>query len=416
MNNDYITVSQLNKYLKYKFDNDPHLVNVFLKGEISNFKAHSRGHLYFTIKDDDSRINAVMFSSNAKALKFSPEDGMKVLVSGRVGVYEASGAYQIYVEDLSEDGIGNLYLAFEQLKKKLDQEGLFDAKYKKAIPKMPRKIGIITAPTGAAVKDILSTLKRRWPIAETILFPCLVQGEYAKDDIVKNLELASNYDLDVIILGRGGGSIEDLWPFNEEEVARAIFAHKVPIISAVGHEVDFTISDYVADLRAPTPTGAAEMAVPDKNDFLTYLNQLELRISKNVLTLVNINKKQLNNIKTSYIFTNPSNLYIAKEQYFDNLYERLKIPMLGLISINKRDIQNLDGRLSLAVIKQLDFNKNTYGRLLASLEAINPISTIKRGYSISRKDNKIITKVKDLKKGDKLEVELSDGKVNTEVL
>lgn len=416
MNNDYITVSQLNKYLKYKFDNDPHLVNVFLKGEISNFKAHSRGHLYFTIKDDDSRINAVMFSSNAKALKFSPEDGMKVLVSGRVGVYEASGAYQIYVEDLSEDGIGNLYLAFEQLKKKLDQEGLFDAKYKKAIPKMPRKIGIITAPTGAAVKDILSTLKRRWPIAETILFPCLVQGEYAKDDIVKNLELASNYDLDVIILGRGGGSIEDLWPFNEEEVARAIFDHKVPIISAVGHEVDFTISDYVADLRAPTPTGAAEMAVPDKNDFLTYLNQLELRISKNVLTLVNINKKQLNNIKTSYIFTNPSNLYIAKEQYFDNLYERLKIPMLGLISINKRDIQNLDGRLSLAVIKQLDFNKNTYGRLLASLEAINPISTIKRGYSISRKDNKIITKVKDLKKGDKLEVELSDGKVNTEVL
>jgi len=257
MNPNYITVTQLTKYIKYKIDNDVNLDTVYLKGEISNFKAHTRGHFYFTIKDENTRINAVMFSSSASRIKFTPTDGMKVLVTGKISVYEATGGYQIYVNEMLEDGVGNLYIAFEQLKKKLESEGLFDPAKKKKIPKIPTTIGIITAPTGAAIKDILSTIKRRWPLAKTILFPSLVQGEDAASDIVRNINLSKNFELDVLIVGRGGGSIEDLWPFNEEIVARAIYELDTPVISAVGHEIDFTISDFVADLRAPTPTGVA---------------------------------------------------------------------------------------------------------------------------------------------------------------
>ena len=263
MNKDkYLTVGALTRYIKYKIDSDEHLKTVFLKGEISNFKMHSTGHMYFSIKDETSKINAIMFARDAKNVTFEPQEGTKVLVVGRISVYESTGNYQIYVSEMLEDGVGNLYIAFEKLKEKLSKEGLFEEIHKKKIPKIPRKIGIITAPTGAAIKDILSTIKRRFPICETILFPSLVQGENASVDIVKKLKIANTYDLDVIILGRGGGSIEDLWPFNEEIVAREIFASRIPIISAVGHEVDFTIADFVADLRAPTPTGAAEMARP----------------------------------------------------------------------------------------------------------------------------------------------------------
>lgn len=270
MNDKYINISQLTRYIKYKIDNDIHLQDVYLKGEISNFKAHTRGHFYFTLKDEEARISAVMFSSNASKVKFSPQDGMKVLVTGKISVYPANGSYQIYVNEMLEDGIGNLYIAFEQLKKKLAQEGLFDESHKKEIPKIPMHIGVITAPTGAAIRDITSTIKRRWPIAEVILFPALVQGEMAKDSVVNQIKLADTYKLDVLIIGRGGGSIEDLWCFNEEEVARAIYHASTPIISAVGHEVDFTIADFVSDMRAPTPTGAAEMAVPNKSDVENY--------------------------------------------------------------------------------------------------------------------------------------------------
>ena len=281
-NKKYITVTQLNRYLKFKIENDPNLGLIFLRGEISNFKNHTRGHFYFTLKDETSRINAIMFSTNTKKIKFMPSDGMKVLVTGRISLYEASGGYQIYVEEMIEDGVGNLYIAFEQLKERLQKEGLFNPEHKKKIPKIPNKIGIITASTGAAIKDILSTIKRRFPLCETILFPTLVQGEFAKDDIVKNLKIADDYNLDVIIVGRGGGSIEDLWPFNEEIVARAIYEAKTPIISAVGHEIDWTISDFVADMRAPTPTGAAEMAVPNKEDVINYIEQIKIRLIKNI--------------------------------------------------------------------------------------------------------------------------------------
>ena len=250
-NNDkYLSVSALTGYLKYKFDSDEHLKCVFLKGEISNFKSHSSGHLYFNIKDDKSKINAIMFSMNAKKLAFTPVEGSKVLIVGRVSVYEATGNYQIYIDEMIEDGVGNLYIAYEKLKNDLEKEGLFDINHKLSIPKFPKRVGVVTAPTGAAIRDIISTIKRRYPICEIIIFPSLVQGEMAASDIVKNIEKAENYDLDVLIVGRGGGSIEDLWPFNEEIVARAIYKCTIPTISAVGHEIDFTIADFVADLRA----------------------------------------------------------------------------------------------------------------------------------------------------------------------
>ncbi len=439
MTDNYITVTQLTRYIKYKMDNDSNLNHICLKGEISNFKAHSRGHLYFTIKDENTRINAVMFSGNASKLKFSPVDGTKVLVIGKVSVYEATGGYQIYVSDMIEDGIGNLYVEFEKLKKKLELEGLFDPKHKKKIPKMPKKIGIITAPTGAAIKDILSTIKRRWPIAETILFPSLVQGKEAAEDIVRNINRTKDFDLDVLIVGRGGGSIEDMWCFNEEIVARAIYDLDVPVISAVGHEIDFTICDFVSDLRAPTPTGAAEMAVPNISDFYNYLNQIYIRLNKSTNNIIKNLKERLDSLKNSYVLKNPLNIYESVEQKFDNLLERLQLNILNIINNNKTRLNNVKTSYILnnpdiiyknkkdEYLKQMDKlhinmtnlltnNTNKYLLLVNKLETLNPLSTIKRGYSITRKDNKVITKVKDVKKDDLLEIELSDGKINSKVI
>ena len=336
MEDKYITVSQLSRYLKFKFDNDNNLANIFLKGEISNFKLHTRGHLYFTIKDENSRINAIMFASQANKLNFVPSDGMKIMVTGRVSVYEATGGYQIYVEDMIQDGVGNLYIEYEKLKKKLASEGLFDASKKKKIPKFPETIGIITAPTGAAIKDILSTIKRRWPITKTILFPSLVQGASAAPEIVAQIKKAEEYPLDVLIVGRGGGSIEDLWCFNDEEVARAIYECPIPIISAVGHEIDFTIADYVADLRAPTPTGAAEMAVPNQTDFYNYMRQINLRLHKAMKNYLEVSKEKLDNLRNSYILKNPISMYQIKEQKFDTLYEKLCLVMKNRIQ-NEKD-------------------------------------------------------------------------------
>lgn len=416
MEDKYITVTQLSRYLKFKFDNDPNLGNVFLKGEISNFKAHSRGHLYFTIKDEGSRINAVMFSSQASKLKFNLEDGMKVLVTGRVSVYEATGGYQIYVDDLVIDGLGNLYLEYEKLKKKLASEGLFDKDKKKPIPKFPSKIGIVTAPTGAAIRDILSTIKRRWPIAETILFPSLVQGKEAAPDIIKNIKEAEKYDLDVLIVGRGGGSIEDMWCFNDEEVAYAIYNCPIPVISAVGHEIDFTIADFVADLRAPTPTGAAEMAVPNQVDFYKYLDQVNIRLNQVIIKMINERRKKLDSLKDSYILKNPISIYEIKEQKFDNLYEKINMIMQNILSTERSNLEYYYDKLKISIDKTLDRNKNNYLGYLNKLEVLNPLLTIKRGYSISKIDNKVISSVKNVKKNDTLNVEFTDGYVTTNVI
>ena len=434
-NKKYITVTQLNRYLKFKIENDPNLGLIFLRGEISNFKNHTRGHFYFTLKDETSRINAIMFSTNTKKIKFMPSDGMKVLVTGRISLYEASGGYQIYVEEMIEDGVGNLYIAFEQLKERLQKEGLFNPEHKKKIPKIPNKIGIITASTGAAIKDILSTIKRRFPLCETILFPTLVQGEFAKNDIVKNLKIADDYNLDVIIVGRGGGSIEDLWPFNEEIVARAIYEAKTPIISAVGHEIDWTISDFVADMRAPTPTGAAEMAVPNKEDVINYIEQIKIRLIKNINNKININNEILNRLKTSFVLKNPRNIYEIKEQNFDYLYEKLIIAINNIIK-NKQDRLNLlkknyifanpkmlymekvynyndlINKLRHAIKISLDYNTSLYTNLLGKIEVLNPIKTLKRGYSISRINEKVIQSVKDVKANDNIKIEVRDGVID----
>ena len=417
MNPEYITISQLNDYIKGVIDDNIFLNKVYLKGEISNFKAHTRGHLYFTLKDEGSRLNAVMFSYQAGGLKFQPTDGMKVLVRGRISVYVATGGYQIYVDEMEQDGLGNLYIEFEKLKKKLAAEGLFDSDKKKKIPKVPKRIGIVTASTGAAIRDILTTIKRRFPICETILFPSLVQGQDAAKDIVKNIEIANTYDIDTLIVGRGGGSIEDLWPFNEEIVARAIYNSRVPVISAVGHEVDFTIADFVADLRAPTPTAAAELAVPDIKTIKDYLDNAVSRSSLSLNNLIDTKKQILFGFVNSYVLKNPMAMYEIKEQNLDFLIDK----------INKQMLTILDGRryvlnkcLSSYVISNPNmlykFKTQNLEHIINKLEVLNPMNTLKRGYAIVKKDNKVISDTSKIKKDDIINIDVKNGEINALVL
>lgn len=430
----YYSITALNRAIKNMFDNKPELNRVYIKGEISNYKHHTRGHLYFTLKDENSRIAAVMFSSAASKLLFEPEDGMKVLVCGRVTVYEATGGYQIYVEQMDLDGIGNLYLEYEKLKNKLKAEGLFDLEHKRPIPKYPRKIGIITASTGAAIRDILSTIKRRYPICQTILFPALVQGVGAKESIVYQLQRAQDFDLDVLICGRGGGSIEDLWAFNEECVARAIYASKIPVISAVGHEVDFTIADFVADLRAPTPTGAAEMAVPNLVDVNNLINQYKIRVNESINNLLNLNNKKLEHLKESYVLRNPLALYEVKEQKLDGYIDvlnkyitnklnesRIKLNHvkdsfvlknpLSLYMIKQEKLNNYVEQLQKIVVSYLDNGKYRYNLLVNKLELLNPLNILNNGYSLVSMNGKIIKSSKDVKEKDILEIRLHEGKI-----
>ena len=411
MNNNYITVTEVNKYIKEIVNEDLLLKKVYLKGEISNFKAHSRGHYYFTLKDENSRIAAVMFSFNNRNLKFVPYDGMKVLVSGKIDVYEASGSYQIYVEEMAPDGIGALYVAFEQLKEKLSKEGLFDKEKKKKVRRVPNVVGIVTSPTGAAIRDILTTIKRRYPVCKTILFPALVQGDNAALDIAKKIKLANDvkdiYGIDTLIVGRGGGSLEDLWPFNEEIVARAIYDSKLPVISAVGHEVDITISDYVADLRAPTPTAAAELAVPDINTIITYLDTAKSRGYTALTNIVNINYKKLDAIKNSYILSKPMSMYEIKEQKLDILID----------SLNKAMNKKLENSYILNNPNMLyKYSTQKLEHIISKLEVLNPLNTLSRGYAIIKKDGKVLPSVKNMKKDDVVTITLNDGEVTSKII
>ena len=434
----YYSITALNKAIKNMFDSKPELNRVYIKGEISNFKHHTRGHMYFTLKDENSRIAAVMFSTSADKLKFEPEDGMKVLVSGRVTVYEANGGYQIYVDQMDLDGIGNLYLEYEKLKKKLEGEGLFALEHKREIPKFPKKIGIITAPTGAAIRDILSTIRRRYPICETILFPALVQGVGAKESIVMQLERAQDFDLDVIICGRGGGSIEDLWAFNEEIVARAIYNSRIPIISAVGHEIDFTIADFVADLRAPTPTGAAEMAVPNLVDIKTLIEQYKIRLNENVKGIINYNFKRLDTLKNAYVIKNPLALYEVKEQKLDNLIDIankcikqviydyqvrldnikgnyvLKNP-LGAYEVKKEKIKGYVDILNKLIKNNLDVYNHKCELMINKLELLNPLNVLKKGYSLVTVNDKVVKSSDDVKINDTIKIKMHKGKLSAVV-
>lgn len=420
-NSNYITVSEVNKYIKEIINDDLLLKKIYLRGEISNFKAHSRGHYYFTLKDENSRIAAVMFSFNNRNLKFVPYDGMKVLVTGKIDVYEASGAYQIYVEDMAPDGIGALYVAFEELKKKLLAEGLFDKDKKKKIRRIPRRIGIVTSPTGAAIKDILTTIKRRFPVCETILFPALVQGEEAASDIAKKIKLANEvkdvYKIDTLIVGRGGGSLEDLWPFNEEVVARAIYDSDIPVISAVGHEIDVTISDYVADLRAPTPTAAAELAVPDINTIITYLDTARSRGYTAINNILNNNYKKLNNLKNSYILTRPMSMYEIKEQKLDILIDNLNKAINKKIDNTKVRLYTCSNSYILNNPEMLyKYSSQRLEHMISKLEVLNPLNTLNRGYAIIKKDDKVLSSIKNIKKNDTLTIKLKDGEVTSKII
>ena len=421
MNNNYITITEVNRYIKEILNDDLLLKKVYLKGEISNFKAHSRGHYYFTLKDENSRISAVMFSFNNKNLNFTPYDGMKVLVTGKIDVYEASGAYQIYVEDMAPDGIGALYVAFEQLKKKLLAEGLFDKEKKKKIRRVPNTIGIITSPTGAAIKDILTTIKRRFPVCNTILFPALVQGEEAALDIAKKIKLANElkdvYGIDTLIVGRGGGSLEDLWPFNEEIVARAIYESNIPVISAVGHEIDVTISDYVADLRAPTPTAAAELAVPDINTIITYLDTSRSRSFTALNNIINNNYQRLEGIKNSYILTRPVTMYEIKEQKLDILLDNLNRNINKILENNRIKLYTYSNSYILNKPEMLyKYSAQKLEHIISKLEVLNPLNTLNRGYAIIKREDKVLSSIKNINKDDIIKISLKDGELSSKVI
>ena len=419
MNEKTYTVSEINSLINRKLKMDPNFKNILVKGEISNFKTNAfSGHSYFTLKDENSQIDAVMFKGmKDRFLEFEPEDGMKVIIKGKIEVYVKNGKYQLYATKITEDGIGNLHIAFEQLKKKLKQEGLFEDSHKKEIPKYPRHIGVVTASTGAAIKDIITTIKRRYPICKILIFPTLVQGNQAALKIVKQIKDAQNYDIDTLIIGRGGGSIEDLWPFNEEIVARAIYDCKIPVISAVGHEVDFTISDFVADKRAPTPTAAAELAVPKLSEVKFRLDTLKSKLTKNINDNIGEKRLILNNISKKQVLKNPEEIYEIKGMHLDNLINKLNYASKNTISQNRNKLFKLENSIVLKNPKEITKHKReAFLRNFEKLEILNPLLTLKRGYSITKSNDKIVSSAKDVKPGDELDIEFDDGTVNTKVI
>ena len=432
---EYLSVTTLTKYIKYKFDQDPHLQSILLKGELSNFKKHSSGHLYFNVKDKDSVISAMMFKGNANQLTFEPKEGDEVLLEARVSVYERRGNYQIYVNKMELDGIGNLYQKLEQLKQKLKKEGFFNNEHKKPIPRFPKKIAILTASTGAAIRDIQSTINSRYPLAEKIQISTLVQGTQVKEDIIKNIKYADSLGVDTIIVGRGGGSIEDLWNFNEEDVVKAIFECQTPIISAVGHETDFTLSDFVADVRAATPTQAAVMATPDQYELMQQIKQYQFSLSRYIKQYLEKQYKQLDHLASYYKFKQPSLLYDQQIQRKDDLERQLTQLLLSKIENkkyqlkvlhqnfnvktlnqtilqNKRQLVNVKNRLSNLTMKNIHNNKLEFKNKVELLNNLSPTNTMLRGYSIINKDDKVITSTQDLSKDDEITLAMKDGNVD----
>lgn len=417
MNNEVsLTVTDINNYIKNIVDGDFFLSNVTLKGEISNLKFHTRGHLYFSLKDENSKINAVMFNYKNLGLNFIPKDGMNVIVKGKVSVFTTGGSYQITVSNMKEDGIGNLYILFEELKRRLEREGLFSPEHKKKLPRIPKKVGVITASTGAAVKDIISTINRRFPLTEIILFPTLVQGVGAKENIVKMINEANESDVDVIILGRGGGSIEDLWAFNEEIVARAIYNSNKPIVSAVGHEIDFTISDFVSDMRAPTPTGAAELVVPSKVEIQSYLNDYKGRIISVINKKIKSYTDTFSKLKSTYILKNPISMYEIDEQKLDNMLEKLGSIMTYKLEREKSKLNNLSKMISPNMLNRLDKEKIKLENIETKLNLLNPENILKKGYSLTLVKGKIVKSINSVKKGSIIDTKFSDGIIKSEVL
>ena len=390
-----LSVTELNKYIKDKIATDELLNNVLIKGEISNFKHHYTGHMYFTLKDDNSLIKCIMFKSYTTNLKFVPKDGMEVLAFGTISVFERDGVYQLYCKAMQEDGLGSLYKAYEELKDKLEKEGLFDEKYKKQLPKMPKVIGVLTSNTGSVIKDIINVSTRRNPNVYIKLYPVPVQGEGAGEKIAEAIKIMNDKKLaDVLILARGGGSLEDLWPFNEEVVARAIHESELPIVSAVGHETDFSISDFVADLRAPTPSAAAELVVPNIAEIGQKLDVYNLRLKNALKKKIDIMKMRYEKCMKSRIYTDP--LRNINDQY-------LKLDII---------IKNMTN----SVLTKLQKSKTEAATNITKLDTLSPLKTLSRGYSIVQKDDKVIKSSKDLKQDDIISIRLQDGAKDAKII
>lgn len=434
----YLTVSELTGYLKRKFDADPYLGRVYLTGEISNYRFRPNAHQYFSLKDEQAKINAIMFRSAFAKLKFKPEEGMKVILVGRVSIYSASGSYQIYVEQMEPAGIGALYQAYEQLKKKLAAEGLF-LQPKKKLPHFPKKIAVITSRSGAVIKDIMTTVRRRYPIAKLYLFPAQVQGQEAAGDLVARIQQVEQGNFDVLIIGRGGGSIEDLWPFNEERVVRALSACKLPVISSVGHETDTTLTDYVADMRAATPTAAAELAVPVLSDELLKIKQQQLRLVQAFRGLLHTKQQRLASLSQAAIFLQPGRLYEGYFQRIDLLNQRLqqqadhilvtkerKLTTLKqhLFNVSPLEQLHLKQRQLIFLQKNLQKNGQNYlklrqqqtGQLIAQLNALSPLKILARGYGYAVIANQVVKSVTEVKLNQNFDLHLKDGTITAKAI
>lgn len=433
---EYVTVSALTKYIKYKFDKDPHLGRVYLTGEISNFRLRPT-HQYFSLKDENAIISATMFQSAFKKIQFRPEEGMKVLVIGKVSVFEKSGQYQINIEHMEPDGVGALYLAYEQLKKKLEAEGLFSLP-KKPIPQFPKKIAILTSESGAVIQDIQTTVARRFPIVQLVLYPTVVQGVHAVNSILKNLDLVEQEDYDVVIIGRGGGSIEDLWAFNEEPVVRRVAELSIPVISSVGHETDTTLIDFVSDMRAATPTAAAEIATPVLMEIHQQLRNLQTRLEQALSRQLQIKRERMQALANASIFQNPERIYQVYQQRVDQLEMRLQQIMqqsvqykrqqllknqhrleLGSpsrrVQTEKQALQYLAKRLEQAQGQLMKDKKQQFQRAIQQLDLLSPLKIMNRGYGILQQEETIIKSVDQLEVNQELTIQLVDGTVRSKV-
>ncbi|MBK3494037.1 exodeoxyribonuclease VII large subunit [Viridibacillus sp. YIM B01967] len=436
----YLSVQALTKYIKKKFDADPHMRDVYVKGELSNVKRHTgSGHIYFTLKDEKTQIAAVMFAKSANRLKFEPENGMKVFIRGDVNVYEGSGRYQLYAASMEPDGVGSLHIAFEQLQAKLYKEGLFDEQHKKAIPTFPRKIGVVTAPTGAAIRDICTTITQHYALADVVIFPALVQGEQAAPSIVKAIKQANSVEgLDVLIVGRGGGSIEDLWAFNEEIVARAIYESVIPIISGVGHETDTTIADHVSDWRAATPTAAAKKAVPNSEDLMKYILTRQSQLFQLTQSRIRHERSQLERLQKSYPLTYPDRLYRPFVEKLSRTDEQIQAQMTNFIKnkqlvvqrltnrvqmntplqevrYNQQHVARLKAQLDKSVVQNVNKQQDAFRSIIRTLEALNPLTIMNRGYSIVYQDGKVVKSVQQVKEKQNLTIHFPDGQANAEI-
>ena len=434
MEKRYLTVSALNRYLKAKIDSDEQLQKILIKGEVSNFKHHSSGHLYFTLKDETSRINAVMFASKARKLPFELENGMKVLIQASVSVYDVAGTYQLYVDNIEQDGLGNLYLRYEQLKKALALEGLFDQEHKQEIPKFPVKIAVLSAYPSAGLADIVRTIKLRFPVVRVIVFPIPVQGKGAYLHIINTLNYVDSLGFNTIIIARGGGSLEDLWNFNEEALARAIYNCKTPIISGVGHEIDYTICDFVADCRCATPTAAGIKATPDLVELKQNVNNINYTLNTLMKQKITLNKQMLNKLNSFYLFKNPNKLFEDKKVKIDYLSDRLKDiftynlnlqsnkaknliqtfnHQANLFTLEQKNHLNLINQTMEQLMKQkIKYEKEKLYYTLSKLNTLSPLKVLERGYAIVLKEDNVVLTVNELKTGDKIKIKMKDGSKN----